>query len=182
MEKQDNRSLIRINEEELSKSPTIEVITLTSDSTQNRPLKIYTPDNKFDFMVTSPNSPDIPTTFTSKISTSKIDKAVKKIQQLNATPMTSNSPIENKAIPYEITQTEEASPISININKTPTDDVQALIPEKKTRSQKPTTDDKPLCPQEHDPNEEHYTASASPCKSSISDIKPGDFYEEELQD
>ena len=30
MEKQDNRSLIRINEEELSKSPTIEVITLTA--------------------------------------------------------------------------------------------------------------------------------------------------------
>ena len=73
LEKQQNRSFIRINEEELIKSPTIEINTLTSDSTHNSPLKIYTSDNKFDLMVTSPNSPDIPTTFTSKISTPKTD-------------------------------------------------------------------------------------------------------------
>ena len=34
---------------------------------------------------------------------------------------------------------------------------------------------------EDDPNEAHFTASASPGKSSIPDIKPGDFYNEEIQ-
>ena len=56
MEKQQNRQFIRIIEEEMTKTPTIEVITLTSDSTQNGPTKVYTSDNKYDFMVTSPNS------------------------------------------------------------------------------------------------------------------------------
>ena len=89
MEKEQNQSFIRINEDELTKSPTIEVITLTSDSTQSSPLKVYTSNNKFEFIVTSPNSPDIPP-FRSKISTPKIDKAVKKIQQLHTTPTSSN--------------------------------------------------------------------------------------------
>ena len=40
IEKQRNRSFVCISEEELIKSPTIEVITLTSDSTRNSPLKI----------------------------------------------------------------------------------------------------------------------------------------------
>ena len=38
MEKQQNRSFKKINEEEILKSPTVEVITI-SDSTQNSPLK-----------------------------------------------------------------------------------------------------------------------------------------------
>ena len=59
MEKQ-NKSFIRIDEKELTKSLTVEVITLTSDSTQSSPLKIYTSEAKFDFMVTSPNSPGLP--------------------------------------------------------------------------------------------------------------------------
>ena len=92
MEKEQNRSFIRINEDELAKSPAIEVITLTSDSTQGSPSKVYTSNNKFDFMVTS-DSPDIPP-FQSKISTPKIDKAVKKIQHLHTTPTSSNSTIE----------------------------------------------------------------------------------------
>ena len=87
------QALIRISKEGIIKSPTIEVSTLTSGSTQNSPPKVNTSDNKNNFMVTSPNSPHIPTTFSSKISPPKIDKAVKKIQQLNATPKTSNSPI-----------------------------------------------------------------------------------------
>ena len=58
MEKEQNGSFIKINEDELTKSPTIEIITLTSDSTQGSPLKVYTSNNKFDFMVTSPDSPD----------------------------------------------------------------------------------------------------------------------------
>ena len=181
IEKHQNKSFIRINEEEIIKSPKIEVITLTSDSAQNSQLKVYTSDNKYDFMVTSPNSPDIPTTFTSKILTPKTDKAVKKIQQLNATPMTSNSPIEKNAIPCGTTQTEETSPTSIKTIKTPIENTQAPNPEAAT-SQKQTTEALPKGPQEHNLNEEHYIASAYPSKSSISDIKPGDFHEEELQD
>ena len=55
-------------------------------------------------MITPPESPDVPNNFTSTISTPKIDKAVKKFQNLNATAMSSNSPIENNALPYGITQ------------------------------------------------------------------------------
>ena len=64
--------------------------------------------------------------------------------------MTSNSPIEKKAIPYGITQTEETSTISTKTNKTPIYDV---APNREaTTSRKPTTDDQPLSRQEHDPN------------------------------
>ena len=89
MEKQKNRSFIQLNEE---------VITL-SDSTQNSPIKVFTSNNIYDFMITSPESPDIPTNFTSTLSAPKIDKVVKKVQKLNATPMSSNYPIENNALP-----------------------------------------------------------------------------------
>ena len=37
-------------------------------------------------------------------------------------------------------------------------------------------------PKERDINEEHQIAAPSPAKSSISDIKPGDFYDEEFQE
>ena len=136
MEKHQKRFFIRINEKKIIKSPSIEVIILTSDSTQNSPLKVYTSDNKYDFMVTSPNSPDIPTTFTSKISTPKIDKAVKKTQQINATPMTSNSAIENNAVPYGATQREETSPKNLKTNKSPVDNTQAPNPEASTSQSK----------------------------------------------
>ena len=168
MEKHQNRSFIRINEEEKTKSPTIEVITLTSDSTQNSPNKVYTSDNKYDFMVTSPNSPDIPTNFTSTISTPKIDKTVKKIQKLYTTPMTSNYPIENNAIPYGSTHIEQTAPNSEKTSETSTDNIQAMNPNAET-NKKQNKEDKPTEPQEHDPNEEHFTAAASPAKSSISD-------------
>ena len=56
LEKQKNRSFIQINEEEMIKSPTIEVITL-SDTTQNSSIKVFTSNNKNDFMITSPESP-----------------------------------------------------------------------------------------------------------------------------
>ena len=58
MEKQ-NRSFIKVNEQELLKSPSIECITI-SDSTENSPIKVFTSDNKYDFMITSPDSPEIP--------------------------------------------------------------------------------------------------------------------------
>ena len=105
MERQQNRSFIKIDEKELLKSPTVEVITL-SDSTQNSPIKVFTSDNKNDFMVTSPNSPKIPPKFVSTISTSKIDKAVQKIHELKSTPTLSSSPILNIAILDGITTQE----------------------------------------------------------------------------
>ena len=71
MEKEQNRSFNRIDEKELIKSTTIEVITLTSESTQSSALNVYTSDNKFDFMVISPNSPDTPTTLLKKFQLQK---------------------------------------------------------------------------------------------------------------
>ena len=160
MEKEQNRSFIKLNEDELVKSPTIEVITLTSDSTQGSPLKVYTSNNKFDFMVTSPESPDIPH-FQSKISTPKIDKTIKKIQQLNNTPTSSNSPIKNKLTPSGEKDNDRA-PIGIK----PRQDSEKKTPDKQKRDK------------DHDNNEEHQMGVQSPGKSSISDIKPSDFYEE----
>ena len=110
MERQQNRSFIKIDEKELLKSPTIEVITheviTVSDSTQNSPIKVFTSDNKYDFMIRSPNSPEIPPKFVSTISTPKIDKAVQKIHKLKSTPTLSSSPILNIAIPDGITTQE----------------------------------------------------------------------------
>ena len=54
MEKQKNRSFFQINEEEMSKSPRIEVIT-QSDSTQNSPIKVFTSNKKFDIHQTQPS-------------------------------------------------------------------------------------------------------------------------------
>ena len=112
--KKQNRSFIRIDEKELTKSTTVEVITLTSDSTKSSPLKVYTSDNQFDFMVTSQDCPDITATFTSKISNPKIDKAVKKIQELNATPMPNKSPIEFKTAPCGTASIKVTSPENIH--------------------------------------------------------------------
>ena len=172
MEKEQNRSFIRSNEDELAKSPTIEVITLSSDSTQGSPSKVYTSNNKSDFMVTSPDSPDIPP-FQSKISTPKIDKAVKKIQHLHTTPTSSNSPIEYQTTPSGETERKECAPISIKQGQ----DIQtASTSETSTKQQ--AVEDKPKPTKDHDNNEEHQMGIQSPGKSSISDIKQSDFYEE----
>ena len=48
--------------------------------------------------------------------------------------------------------------------------------QKENEEAKPTTESILV----NERNEEHYIASPSPAKSSISDIKPSDFYEEEL--
>ena len=111
MEKQQNRSFIKINEKEMLKSPKIEVITL-SDSTQTSPIKVYTSDNKYDFMITSLSSPKIPSNFTSTISTPQIDKIVKKIHKIKSTPTLSNSPILNIANPDEFQQTINKSQVA----------------------------------------------------------------------
>ena len=73
MEKQSQQNItfIRVDEKELTMSPTVYAIFLSSESTQSSPLKVYRSENKFDFVVTSPNSPEIPTACTSKISTPK---------------------------------------------------------------------------------------------------------------
>ena len=102
---------IKIDEKEFLNSPTVEVIKL-SDSTQNSPINIstqnspITSDNKYDLMVTLPNSPEIPPKFVSTISTPKIDKAVQKIHKQKSTPTLSSSPILNIAILDGITTQE----------------------------------------------------------------------------
>ena len=172
MEKEQNRSFIKINEDELTKSPTIEVITLTSDSTEGSPLKVYTSNNNFDFMVTAPDGPDFPP-FQSRISTPKIDKTIKKIQQLNTTPSSSNSPIVYNTAPRGETKVNDCEPISIkagqNTEKATTNE---------TESKQHVREDKPNPTTEQENNEEHQIGIPSPGKSSISDIKQSDFYEE----
>ena len=186
MEKQ-NRSFIKVNQQELLKSPTIECITI-SDSTENSPIKVFTSDNKYDFMITSPDSPKIPPQFESRISTPKLDKVVGKIQKLKASPKFSSSPILNITTPHGGTSEKEKQSSS----KAITNPVEASMKDKKEKAQdsapapkknqkeneenKPTTEGILV----NERNEEHYTASPSPAKSSISDIKPSDFYEEEL--
>ena len=95
--------------------------------------------------------------------------------------MTSNSPIENNAIPYGSTHIEKTPPNSDKTSETSTDNLQATNPNAET-NKKHNKEDKPTEPQEHVPNEEHLLAAASTAKSSISDIKPSDFYDEKLQD
>ena len=130
-------------------------------------------------MITSPNSPEIPSNFTSTISTPKIDKVVTKIQKLKRTPTLTTTPIPNKAIPDGISLTKKQEPSGTNTFKKSND----IIP---TSCSKTTTEnvqvkaDKPKEVQNNEQNEEHFAATASPGKSSISDIKPGDFYEEEF--
>ena len=186
MEKQ-NRSFIKFNEQELLKSPTIECITI-SDSTENRPIKVITSDNKYDFMITSPDSPEIPPKFESRISTPKLDNVVGKIQKLNASPKFSSSPILNITTPYGgISEKEKQSSSKAVTNPAeasmedksakPHDSARALKNNQKENDEtKPTTENILV----NERNEEHYIASPSPAKSSISDIKPSDFYEEEL--
>ena len=180
MEKKQNRSFIKINEEEILKSPTVEVITI-SDSTQNSPLKIDTSDNKYNFMVTSPNSPEVQSNFTSTISIPKIDKVVTKIQKLKTTPTLTKFPIPSKAIPDGISTIKKQEPSGTNTFKKSND----LIPTSsiKTRTENvQVKEDKPKEVQNNEQNEEHFAATAFPGKSSISDFKPGDLYEEEFHE
>ena len=91
--------------------------------------------------------------------------------------MKSNSPIENNKIPYGSTHIEQTAPNSVKTSEISTDNIQATNPNAET-NKKQNKENKPTESQEHDPDEEHFTASASPRKSSISDIKPNDFYDE----
>ena len=177
LEKQQNRSFIQIDEKEMLKSPNVEVITL-SDSTQSSPIKIFTSDNKYDFMVTSPNSPEIHQKFVSTISTPKIDKAVQKIHKLKSTPTLSSSPILNIAIPDGTTTQENKE--QCGSKETEKADELALTSNSKTQNENEQTRSKECKEAENDRNEEHYMAATSPGKISILDIKPEDFYEEEL--
>ena len=186
MEKQ-NRSFIKVNEQELLKSPTIECITIL-DSTENSPIKVITSENKYEIMITSPDSPEIPPKFESRISTPKLGKAVGKIQKLNASPKFSSSPILNITTPHGgISEKEKQSSSKAVTNPAeasmkdksakPHDSAPALKNNQKENNEtKPTTENILV----NERNEEHYIASPSPAKSSISDIKPSDFYEEEL--
>ena len=167
-----NRSFIKVNEQELLKSPTIECITI-SDSTENSPIKVFTSDNKYDFMITSPDSPEIPQKFESKISTPKLDKVVGKIQKLKASPKFSSSPILNITTPHgETSEKEKQSSSKAITNPAPAPKIKQI----ENEENKPTTEGILV----NERNEEHHTASPPPAKSSISDIKPSDFYEEEL--
>ena len=169
MEKQQNTSFIKIKEEEILKSPTFEVITI-SDSTQNSPLKIYTSDNKYDFMITSPNSPEIPSNFTSIISTPKIDKVVTKIQKLKTTPTLTTSPIPNKAISDGISTTKKQEPSGTNTLRKTSNDIIPTSSSKSTTQNVQVKEDKPKEVQNNKQNEANFAATASPGKSSISDI------------
>ena len=159
------------------KLPTVEVITL-SDSTRSSPIKVLTSDNKYDFMVTLPNSPEIPPNIVSTISTPKIDKAVQKIHKLKSTPTLSSSPILNIAIPDGITTQENRE--QCGSEKTENANELASTSNAKTQNENEQTRSEEYKEAENDRNEEHYKAATSPGKSSISDIKPDDFYEEEL--
>ena len=118
MEKQalQNRSFLQIDESELAESPTVEVKTLTSDSTQSSPIKVYTSSNKYDFIITSQDSPEISTTLKSKLATPKVDKAMEKIRRLKSTPsqIKNTSPIEPKEIPHG----------TVNLTSTPVKNIQ----------------------------------------------------------
>ena len=155
MERQQNRSFIKIDEKQLLKSPTIEVITL-SESTQNSPIKVFTSDNKYDFMITSPNSPEIPPKFVSTTSTPKIDKAVQKIHKLKPTPTLSSSPILNIAIPDGII-TQENQEQSGSKDTEKTNDMASTA---KIENQSENNQTKPEEPKEveDERNEEHYVA------------------------
>ena len=178
MEQQQNRSFIKIDEKELAKSPTIECITL-SDSTQNSPIKVFTSSNQYDFMITSPDSPEIPPNYTSKISTPKLDKVVEKIHKIKGSPTLTSSTILNAAIPNG-TETET----TIQRESETTKEIKGKTTEPinptpvKGEQAKPTVANEG----EIERNEEHYIAMTSPAKSSISDIKPSDFFDEEFHE
>ena len=104
-----------------------------------------------------------------------------KIQKLKTTPTLTTSPIPSKAIPDGISTTKRQETSGKNTFKKSND----LIP---TSSSKTTTqnvqvkEDKPKEVQNNEQNEEHFAATASQGKGSISDIKPGDFYDEKFHE
>ena len=158
MERQQSRSFIKIDEKELLKSPTVDVITL-SDSTQNSPIKVFMSDNKYDFKVTSPNSPEIPPKFVSTISTPKIDKAVEKIHKLKTTPTLSSPPILNIAIPDGNTTQENQE----QCGSKDTEKANEMASTSNVKIQNENDQTKPEEPKEaeNDRIEEHYAASTS---------------------
>ena len=98
------------------------------------------------------------------------------IQQLNATPSFSNSLIVYKTAPRGETKAKEYAPTSIKAGQ---DTEKATTNETVTKQH--VREDKPKPTTEQDNNKEHQIGIPSPGKSSISDIKQSDFYEE-LQD
>ena len=172
-----NRSFLQSAEIEKTKSPTIEAITLTWDSTQSSPLKVYNSSKKYDFIITSPDSPEIPTTFSSKLSSPKVEKAVEKIQRLKSTPklIKNTLPLEPKTLrhgtgnlqstPFENNQ----EPSTSNSNN---DRQKQSLPSNEPQQQRETSED--------EMNEEHYVPTASPGKSSISNIKSAASYAPEF--
>ena len=97
-------------------------------------------------------SPDIPTIFSSKRSTPKVDKAVKKIQKLKATPKPINSPIRPKSIPRGTTTIQSTSTENLHVHNTsceivPVGNMQMGIPEQAT-----TMIQQPTIAQEHERN------------------------------
>ena len=94
--------------------------------------------------------------------------------------MSSNSPNENSAVPYEITQIEQATSNNTKTSDSGADIAQTSSPQAET-SKKQSMEDELKGAQDHDPNEDDFI-STSPGKSSISHIKPGDFYDEEFYD
>ena len=93
-----------------------------------------------------------------------------KIQQLNTTSKPSLSPIAIKATPRGTAPTS-STPVEI-------------IPENNSQlpnQEQPTTEPQQHSIQkEHEPNEEHDVPTGTRGKSSISDIKPRNLYEEEF--
>ena len=131
-------------------------------------------------MITSPNSPEIHPKFVSMVSTPKIDKPVQKIHKLKPTQTLSSSPILNIAIPDGIITPENQEQCGSKDTEktndmTSTANVEMQSENDQTKPEKPKE-------VEDERNEEHYVASTSPGKSSISDIKPDDFYEEDLHE
>ena len=119
-------------------------------------------------MITSPESTEISTTFTSKISTPKIEKALEKIQRLKSTskPIQNTSPVEPKAAPHG----------TVNLTSIPFENVQEpnRSTSQSTRQQQRQPIFKPQQQNETrktEKNEEHYVPTTSPGRSSISDIK-----------
>ena len=147
---------------------------LTLVSNQSSSLKINTSNNKIDCMVTSPDSPDIPT-YTSKLSTPKLDKAVEKIQKLKSIPQQIPSPIDPKTIPRG-TQTTTST---LNEND-PKLSTQLQHTAEQQQLQPIIGPQLPNNPRRNECNEEHNVFTTCSGKSSISEIKPIDFNDEEL--
>ena len=128
-------------------------------------------------MVTSPNSPEIPTTFTSIISKLKKDTAVKKIQPPNKSPIAlkNTSPIGVQTLCGGGLSKHTITPMDQNKDITPPQPVQDLI-----SANKPSKNIKQEETEQKERNDEHVGNGNSPTKSSIWDITENDFFLSEI--